>query len=316
MNGVPSCEGEGVYTVTSPLGIDPFSIGKYAEVLEYDAHTAVVRMPVERAGALAAEGYELKAMLPPLPRAESGPRERRAPRVSDETVRDLINRFDGAGYWARIGELSGETGVSIGGEPYRILTRYSLAPVPIARATEFCHDYFQSLGLEAHYEEYPLGASTLRNVVAEQRGTVHPDQVYILCAHLDDVPPGLLAPGADDNASGSAAVLTAAALLRGYSFESTVRYVLFTGEEQGLFGSYHYVQGLVTSGTAVQGTINMDMIAYDSNGDGVVEIDCGTMDASSFIGDTMVDTISRYGLPLAPYKVTVSSTEDSDHARF
>jgi carboxypeptidase Q len=79
------------------------------------------------------------------------------------------------------------------------------------------------------------------NTVAEIRGTERPDEVVILGAHLDSWD---LGTGATDNGTGSMAVLEAARALQkiGVKPKRTVRFILFTGEEQGLNGSRSYVK--------------------------------------------------------------------------
>ena len=69
------------------------------------------------------------------------------------------------------------------------------------------------------------------------------------------------APGADDNASGSAGVLEIARVLIGRSYRHDLSFVLFGGEEQGLFGSRHFVAALTPEERArIVGVVNMDMI--------------------------------------------------------
>src|SRR3984893_15478980 len=79
------------------------------------------------------------------------------------------------------------------------------------------------------------------NTVAEMLGTERPDEVVIIGAHLDSWD---LGTGATDNGTGSAAVLEAARALKktGVRPKRTIRFVLFTGEEQGLNGSKAYVK--------------------------------------------------------------------------
>ena len=89
-----------------------------------------------------------------------------------------------------------------------------------------------------------LGRDTLVqwNTVGDIRGSERPDEVVLLGAHLDSWD---LGTGATDNASGSIAVLEAARILgalkaRGVRPRRTIRFALFTGEEQGLYGSQYY----------------------------------------------------------------------------
>jgi carboxypeptidase Q len=79
------------------------------------------------------------------------------------------------------------------------------------------------------------------NVVGEIRGRENPEQVLVVGAHLDSWD---LSEGATDNGTGSASVLGAAdAIVRsGLRPRRTIRFVLFTGEEQGLDGSFAYMK--------------------------------------------------------------------------
>jgi carboxypeptidase Q len=79
------------------------------------------------------------------------------------------------------------------------------------------------------------------NVVGEIRGRENPEQIFVVGAHLDSWD---LAEGSTDNGTGSASVLGAAdAIVRsGMKPRRTIRFVLFTGEEQGLDGSFAYIK--------------------------------------------------------------------------
>jgi hypothetical protein len=87
-----------------------------------------------------------------------------------------------------------------------------------------------------------FGRDTLKayNTVGEIRGSERPGEVVILGAHLDSWD---LATGGTDNGAGAIAVLEAARILKssGVRPKRTIRFVLFSGEEQGLFGSQEYV---------------------------------------------------------------------------
>jgi len=79
------------------------------------------------------------------------------------------------------------------------------------------------------------------NVVGEIRGSEHPEQVFVVGAHLDSWD---LSEGSTDNGCGAVAVLDAARAIvsAGVTPRRTIRFVLFTGEEQGLLGSFAYVK--------------------------------------------------------------------------
>jgi hypothetical protein len=115
----------------------------------------------------------------------------------------------------------------------------------------YIHDMFSAMGLTVSLQ------GKYSNVVGELTGTTTPENIYIIGAHYDHLPGDM--PGGDDNASGTAGVLEAARALSQYQFESTIRFVCFNAEEDGLKGSQDYVAKLPT-GDNVVGMINMDMI--------------------------------------------------------
>jgi len=88
---------------------------------------------------------------------------------------------------------------------------------------------------------FTSGPVETANVVGEIRGTEHPEQVLVVGGHLDSWD---LAEGTTDNGSGVATTLGAAEAIMhsGQRPRRTIRFVLFTGEEQGLDGSFAYVK--------------------------------------------------------------------------
>jgi len=118
-------------------------------------------------------------------------------------------------------------------------------------------DQFDAMGLN------PVIQGTYDNVVGELPGTATPGDIYIVCGHFDHLAGSLgnERPGGDDNASGTAGVLEAARVLSQYSFDSTIRFIGFNAEEDGLLGSQNYVTTVVQAGGEnVVGVINLDMI--------------------------------------------------------
>jgi len=111
------------------------------------------------------------------------------------------------------------------------------------------------------------------NVVAIETGSEYPDQYVVLGAHYDSInQDGPIyetsmnyAPGADDNASGTAALLEIARVLKlnNYQPKYSIRFVAFAMEELGLYGSYYDVENILTQGIDVVTMINCDMIGYN-----------------------------------------------------
>lgn len=145
-------------------------------------------------------------------------------------------------------------------------TRYVGRPEN-AVATEWIRDHLAGLGLEVEYHEYeqtPTSFGTKRNVIATHPGASRPDEVVYVTAHFDSINrrgDQAHAPGADDNASGVAAVLETARVLSAHRFARTIRFALFNGEELGLVGSEAYVEDVARHEDIV-GVLNLDMIAY------------------------------------------------------
>lgn len=112
-------------------------------------------------------------------------------------------------------------------------------------------DTFESFGLDVRQDPYTHGGATRYNVEATLPGLTDPDRILIIGAHFDSISnqSSVLAPGADDNATGVAALLEAASVLSRYGFASTIRFVAFNSEEQGLVGSQAYATSAKARGT-------------------------------------------------------------------
>jgi hypothetical protein len=112
--------------------------------------------------------------------------------------------------------------------------------------------------------EEPRGAldGKTANVIATLRGTVNPELVYLVSSHFDSVEAG---PGADDDTSGTAALLEAARVLAGHPMPATIVFASFTGEEGGLLGSREFVRRALAGNMKVVGALNNDMIGWTND---------------------------------------------------
>jgi len=110
-----------------------------------------------------------------------------------------------------------------------------------------------------------VGSGHSENLVGDLAGTGANRGLVIVTAHLDSINlaggPSGPAPGADDNASGSAGVLELGRVLASRQWQHDLRLILFGGEEEGLHGSKQYVGALPSADRArVRAVLNMDMI--------------------------------------------------------
>ena len=130
-------------------------------------------------------------------------------------------------------------------------------------AGDYIYNEFVSYGLEARYDPWSYGSYSANNIEGTLPGIdEESDEIYIICAHYDSVSGS---PGADDDGSGTAAVLAAAHVMSQYDFNNTIRFVAFSGEEQGLLGSYRYAEESYGNGDNIVAALNGDMIGYAEN---------------------------------------------------
>jgi len=147
----------------------------------------------------------------------------------------------------------------------------------ISEACGGCLDvHFQKTVVEASESERIPQDTPVYNVVAIQRGTEHPNRYFLMGGHLDSRVSDVMdhtsrAPGANDDASGVAGAVEAARVLSQHEFESSIVYVGYTGEEQGLFGSTHAAEVAVEEDWNLAGVLNNDMIGNIEGVDGVIE---------------------------------------------
>lgn len=126
------------------------------------------------------------------------------------------------------------------------------------QAAHYLYETFQDMGLATRYHNYTDSTVSGSNIEATLYGS-NSTSIFIICAHYDSVAAG---PGADDDGSGVAAVLAAASLMRSYEFHHTIRFVCFSGEEQGLIGSRHYAEEAFTNEDSIIAVLNADMIGF------------------------------------------------------
>lgn len=167
----------------------------------------------------------------------------------------------------------------------------------------------------SQFENIAVGDPNI-NVVATIPGGVLPNYQYLITAHFDDISPSpqTYAPGADDNASGTASVLEAASIMKDYQFVYTVKFVCFTAEEQGLIGSHFYAKKAKSRGDNIKGVLNFDMIAYDSNHDGHMQVNTDSNSLS--LANLFIGILSDYGFGFTPRMVIRTGYDYSDHASF
>ncbi len=222
-------------------------------------------------------------------------------------VQQVINNVNIDSLTQFVNELSGEVPVIINGQPVTITSRYYNTSTN-DKAADYLKQKFDAYGLQTFDQTFSYG----RNVYGIQTGAVYPDQYFIICAHYDDMPSSGLAPGADDNGSGTCAVIEAARVLKDYTFDYSIIYAVWDAEELGLLGSAYYAQNTTLN---ILGVINMDMIAWDSNNDNLAEIHTRNIANSVALKDSMLMVNTDYSVGIQPSVINPGITA-SDHASF
>lgn len=133
-------------------------------------------------------------------------------------------------------------------------------------AADYIEHTFRKNGLKVYVQEFTADHTRLKNIIAEIKGTTNPGEVIIFGAHYDSV---YGSPGADDNASGVAALLTISELISKKPLKRTVRLVAFANEEPPAFytsqmGSWQYAKMLYSQHENVIAMFSIESIGYYS----------------------------------------------------
>lgn len=142
----------------------------------------------------------------------------------------------------------------------------------IGATRQWLVDEFTRVGngrLQVAIQEFPLFynglTTTPYNVVATLPGQVGNNDLIVIMAHYDNRAPEptdgeTYAPGANDNGSGIALLLESARLLSAYEWNQTIVFLAAAAEEQGTFGSRHFVQTAFLNGQNIIAAINYDAV--------------------------------------------------------
>jgi len=137
--------------------------------------------------------------------------------------------------------------------------RYTGTP-NCTQASEWIYNEFDQMGLDVEFHEWKFNKIESRNIVATLPGVdTSSSAIFILCAHYDTI---RISPGAADDGSGVVAVLSIAEILSKYSFNHTIRFIAFSGEEVGTYGSFTYARDAYKNADNIVAVLNLDIIGY------------------------------------------------------
>ena len=167
-------------------------------------------------------------------------------------------------------------------------------------------------------DPFTNGAFTCKNLVVTKIGTVYPNRYVIICGHYDS----LNGSGTNDNGSGTTSILEVARLLQNVPTEYSIKFIHFSGEEDGLLGSQHYVSSVV-NGTSpkldIKLVFNLDQVggvAGQTNNTITCERDTGNPTtnnaASATITNELINCVGLY----SPLNTNLSYAYASDYMPF
>jgi hypothetical protein len=236
------------------------------------------------------------------------------------SIKALVDTIDGQALTADVRALQ-NTG-----------TRYASSRGNLQAATRIA-GWFRAAGLRnvsfeefSYYDDQTGTYATTRNVVASKPGARTPERIVVVGAHFDSITRSAddgrvsaldaenPSPGADDNATGVAAVLAAARLFGPLTFDCTLRFVAFSAEEPGIFGSAYHAARAARAQERIVAMINLDMIGYTKQDP--EDLDILANGQSTWLLDRITNNARVYAPGLPVYRAVDDRYDGSDHAPF
>lgn len=178
---------------------------------------------------------------------------------------------------------------------------------------EYIYSELISMMSSVRYHNWSYKKLSGKNIVATLPCTGESDGIVILCAHYDSI---AISPGADDDGSGVAAVLMIAEIMSSYSFNTTVKFILFSGEEQGLLGSHEYAREAYENGDNIIGVLALDKIGYAISADDGKKIKHHSNPESEWMVDISEEISNTYFDCIDLEVICFSQDPASDHKSF
>ena len=170
-------------------------------------------------------------------------------------------------------------------------------------------------------EESPFtyGSATSKNLIITKTGTLYPNKYVIICGHFDTIN----GPGVNDNGSGTSIILEAARILKNVPTEYSIKFIHFSGEEQGLIGSSHYVNNVVYQGGVrkldIKMVFNLDQVGGvkgNNNNTVYCDEDMGGLSSNNAASASVTQQLRNCTALYSTLLTEVDPAEDTDYIPF
>ncbi|NIF05894.1 M28 family peptidase [Chryseobacterium sp. Tr-659] len=191
-----------------------------------------------------------------------------------------------------------------------------------ANALDWLKNKYLSYGYSAAQmveDPFTSGSYTSKNLVITKTGTVYPDKYVIICGHFDSIT-GL---GINDNGSGTSIILEAARILKDISTEYSIKFIHFSGEEQGLLGSKHYANTVAYQGNNrvqdIKIVFNLDQVGGvmgNNNNTVYCDQDLGGLSSNNAASATVTQELRNCTTLYSTLQTAVDPAADTDYIPF
>jgi len=197
-------------------------------------------------------------------------------------------------------------------------TRFLFANTRDAVALWIKNQFLQMGFTDVVLDSFQYQGTWQKNVIATLPGIYEPEVFNIVGGHHDSYSSGdplVYAPGADDNASGTAAVLETARVIKAQNYqpESTIKFITFAAEEYGLWGSKDYAEKALIEGMNIKIMINHDMISHTYYPANQSEVDINRYSGYDYLRDLAFYCIENYSV-LTPSNGSLNSSGSDSHS--
>ncbi len=167
-------------------------------------------------------------------------------------------------------------------------------------------------------DDFIYNNKTTSNIIITKTGTKYPDTFVIVCGHYDTI----TGTGTNDNGSGVSVILEVARLLKNVPTEYSVKFINFSGEEQGLLGSAHYVSNVVNATSPkmnIKLVLNIDEVGGvkgKTNDTVTCERDTSSPASNNTASNTFTQQLMNSITLYSPLKTNLSYAYSSDYMPF